>query len=68
MGHQPETMSELYTRMEFELERRLAEAENIGVGFKVPASEIDPNAPNCSKCSQSSKISDESVVELVLQL
>jgi integrase len=65
MGHQPETMSELYSRMEFELERRLAEAENIGVGFKVPASEFDPN---CSKCSKSSKISDQSVVELVLQL
>lgn len=65
MGHQPETMSELYSRMEFELERRLAEAENIGVGFTVPTSEI---APNCSRCSQSSKISDQSVVELVLQL
>jgi len=65
MGHQPETMSELYSRMEFELERRLAEAENIGVGFTIPTSEI---APNCSKCSQSSKISEQSVVELVLQL
>jgi hypothetical protein len=29
-------MSELYSRVEFELERRLAEAENIGVGFTVP--------------------------------
>jgi hypothetical protein len=54
--------------MEFELQRRLAEAENIGVGFTVPTSEIDPNAPNCSKCSKSSKISEQSVVELVLQL
>ena len=65
MGHQPETMSELYSRMEFELERRLAEAENIGVGFTVPTPEI---APSCSKCSKSSKISDQSVVELVIQL
>jgi integrase len=65
MGHQPETMSELYSRMEFELERRLVEAENIGVGFTVPTPEI---APNCSKCSKSSKISEQSVVELVLQL
>jgi hypothetical protein len=65
MGHQPETMSELCFRMEFELERRLAEAENIGVGFTVPLLEIAPNAPNCSK---SSKISEQSVVELVLQL
>jgi hypothetical protein len=45
MGHQRETMSELYSGMEFEVERRLAEAENIGVGFTVPTSEIDPSAP-----------------------
>ena len=46
MGHQPETMSELYSRMEFEVERRLAEAENVGVGFTVPTLEIAPNAPS----------------------
>jgi hypothetical protein len=62
MGHQPETMSELYSRMEFELGRRLGEAEKIGVGFTVPSIEIAPNAPSCSK------ISGESDVELVLQL
>ena len=45
MGHQPETMSELYSRMEFELERRLDEAEKIGVGFIVPAVEVAPSAP-----------------------
>jgi hypothetical protein len=58
----------IVNRIEFELERRLAEAENIGVGFTVSTSGIDPNAPNCSKCSKCSKISDQSVVELVLQL
>ena len=46
MGHPPETMSELYSRMEFEVERRLAEAENVGVGFTVPTLEIAPNAPS----------------------
>ena len=45
MGHQPETMSELYSRMEFELERRLDEAEKIGVGFIIPAVEVAPSAP-----------------------
>jgi hypothetical protein len=55
-------------RMDFELERRPTEAENIGAEFTVSTSEIDPNAPNCSECRKSSKISDQSVVELVLQL
>lgn len=54
MGHQPETMSELYSRMEFELTRRLAEANRVGVGFAVPEF-------NCSKCS---KISRTHVVEV----
>jgi integrase len=49
MGHQPETMSELYSRMEFELERRLVEAENIGVGFTVPTPEIAPSAPKAPR-------------------
>jgi integrase len=58
MGHQPETMSELYSRMEFELERRLGEAEKIGVGFTVPSSEIAPNAPSAPR----------NCTELVLEL
>jgi integrase len=45
MGHQPETMSELYSRMEFELARRLDEAERVGVGFTVPTVEVAPSAP-----------------------
>jgi hypothetical protein len=43
-GHQPETISELYSRMEFELDPRLAAAENIGIGLTVPSPVI---APNC---------------------
>jgi hypothetical protein len=58
MGLQPETMSEPYSRMEFELERRLDEAERVGVGFTVPTVEVAPSAP---------RISEEVELELVLQ-
>jgi hypothetical protein len=34
-------MSETYSRLDLELDLRLAEAESVGVGFDVPA----PNAP-----------------------
>ncbi len=59
MGHAPETMSETYSRLDLELDLRVAEAESMGVGFTVPPV---PIAPSCSK------ISEESDVELVLQL
>jgi len=59
MGHAPETMSETYSRLDLELDLRLAEAESMDVGFTVPPIGI---APSCSK------ISEESDVELVLQL
>ena len=36
MGHKPRTMSELYSRLDEELELRLAEAEAMGVGFEIP--------------------------------
>ena len=52
MGHQPETMSELYSRMEFELDRRLEEAEKIGVGFTVPSVEIASIAPSAPRNGQ----------------
>ena len=38
-------MSELYSRMDAELEQRLHEAETVGVGFEIPAYV----APTCSK-------------------
>ena len=59
MGHAPETISETYSRLDLELDLRLAEAESMGVGFVVPPI---PIAPSCSQ------ISGESDVELVLQL
>jgi integrase len=62
MGHQPETMSELYSRMEFELERRLGEAEKIGVGFTVPSIEIAPNAPSAPRNCEELEL--ESVLQL----
>ena len=45
VGHKPNTMSELYSRMDHELELRLQEAESFGVGFTVPANVV----PKCSK-------------------
>jgi hypothetical protein len=57
-SHQPETMSELYSRMEFELDRRLDEAERVRVGFTVPSIEVAPSAP---------RISEEVELELALQ-
>jgi len=50
MGHQPDTMSELYSRMEFELDRRIEEAEKVGVGFNVPCAVVAPSAPR--KCEE----------------
>jgi integrase len=55
MGHKPKTMSELYSRLDEELELRLAEAETMGVGFEIPI------APKCSE------ISEELGLELELQ-
>jgi hypothetical protein len=39
MGHQPKTMSEVYSCLFEELEMRLAEAEAVGYGFTLPLSE-----------------------------
>jgi integrase len=59
MGHAPETMSETYSRLDLELDLRLAGAESMGVGFTVPPVAI---------ASSGSKIAEESDVELALQL
>lgn len=58
-GHQPETMSELYSRMEFELERRLAEADRVGAGFNVPS--LAMKLMSCSKCSKNSEMQEVEV-------
>ena len=47
MGHKPRTMSELYSHLFEEVELRLAEGAQVGVGFDIPAY----IAPNCSKGS-----------------
>jgi hypothetical protein len=57
-GHQPETMSELYSRMGFALDRRLDETERVSLGFTVPSVEVAPSAP---------RISEEVELELALQ-
>jgi len=36
MGHKPMTMSEIYSRLFDELDMRLAEAEAVGYGFRLP--------------------------------
>ena len=46
MGHKPKAMSELYSRLDEELELRLAEADAMGIGFKIPI------APKCSETSE----------------
>jgi hypothetical protein len=62
MGHTPETMSETYSRLDLELDLRLAEAQSMGVGFTVPSIAVGPIGPSGPQVSQ------ESAVELVLQL
>jgi len=49
LAHKPKTMSELYSHLYEELELRLAEAEQVGTGFDVPA-------PSCSKVSAESGV------------
>src|SRR5262249_51875737 len=49
MAHKPQTMSELYSHLHEELQLRLNEAERVGYGFVLPASEsasIVPMIPN----------------------
>jgi integrase len=53
MGHKPKTMSELYSRLDEELELRLVEAEAMGVGFNVPI------APKCSETSEELELETE---------
>jgi integrase len=47
MGHKPRTMSEQYSHLFEEVELRLAEGAQVGVGFDIPAY----IGPNCSKGS-----------------
>ena len=45
-------MSELYSRMDEELEQRLQEAKTVGIGFEIPAYV----APTCSKISVETEV------------
>ena len=47
VGHKPRTMSEQYSHLFEEVELRLAEGAQVGVGFDIPAY----IGPNCSKGS-----------------
>ena len=59
MGHKPRTLSELYSHLFEEVEIRLAESAQMGVGFDIPAY-IAPN------CSTESVLSDVQVNTQVL--
>jgi len=47
LAHKPKTMSELYSHLHEDLQTRLAEAERVGYGFVLPASNasVGPNGP-----------------------
>jgi hypothetical protein len=51
MGTQAEMMSELYSRLHEDLDRRLAEAEPVGYGLGVPKA-MAPNAPKFTSTEQ----------------
>jgi hypothetical protein len=50
MGHKPRTMSEVYSHLFEEVEHRLAESAQVGVGFDIPAY-ISQTAPK-DRCDQ----------------
>jgi hypothetical protein len=56
MAHKPQTMSELYSHLHEELEMRLEEAERVGFGFKLPKTEVAPNAPKISDTKSGAEI------------
>jgi hypothetical protein len=45
MGHVPQTMPELYSRIQEELEMRLAESESVGYVSDLPKVAVAPSAP-----------------------
>jgi hypothetical protein len=46
-------MSELYSRMDEELEQRLQEAATVGVGFDVPAPKLLQTFCGATRCNSS---------------
>ncbi|HTQ96753.1 MAG TPA: hypothetical protein VMH89_08100, partial [Candidatus Acidoferrum sp.] len=45
MAHQPQTMSELYSHLHEEIDKRLEEAVNVGYGFELPNLVVVPSVP-----------------------
>ena len=62
LGHKPKTMSELYSHLFEEVEMRLAETAQVGLGLDVPAyvaltrSQKSYIAPTCSKENRQSEV------------
>jgi hypothetical protein len=52
MGHKPQTMSEVYSHLHEELQLRLDEAERVGYGFTLPASDVGSAVPIVPKLQQ----------------
>jgi integrase len=52
MAHRPQTMSELYSHLHEELQLRLNEAERVGYGFTLPASNKPSMIPMIPKLHQ----------------
>ena len=55
MAHKPQSMSELYSHLHEELQLRLDEAERVGYGFVLPATELSV-VPNVPKLHQNSAV------------
>jgi hypothetical protein len=51
MGSKPKMISELYSRLHEDLDRRLAKAEPVGYGLAVPKA-MAPNAPKFTSTEQ----------------
>jgi hypothetical protein len=54
MAHKPQTMSELYSHLHEDLQVRLDEAERVGYGFALPASNNPSVVPIVPKLHQNS--------------
>jgi hypothetical protein len=46
--YRPQTMSELYSHLDEELQMRLDAAERVGYGLKIPTLAVVPNVPRIS--------------------
>jgi integrase len=56
MAYKPQTMSEVYSHLHDDVQLRLDEAERVGYGFALPASEIGSVVPIVPKVHQNSAV------------